>query len=175
MWPDHFSLEVSMGWAWYYSLCVALEADCWMHFYSQGAVADNGRVHVASGYKGSWTLSDKLNIFYMHSLSFCMHWFICLVHISHTCNLCHNIKALVISIEREILLLNLPSVLGFTQRKLVRRCEIAGSLDGRYNILNATVFMCLVFKVVLTWLNTHLYSCMQGKEWLHNSWVDKCT
>ena len=55
------------------------------------------------------------------------------MHISHTCNLCHNIKALVISIEGEILLLNLLSVLGFTQRKLVQRCEIAGSLDGRYN------------------------------------------
>ena len=56
------------------------------------------------------------------------------MHISHTCNLYHNIKALVISIEGEILLLNLPSVLGFTQRKLVRCCEIAGNLDGRYNI-----------------------------------------
>ena len=79
-------------------------------------------------------LSGKLNIFYMHSLSFCMHSFICLVHISHTCNLCHNHDKSSCNLHwGEILLLNLPPVLGFTQRKLVRRCEIAGNLVGRYN------------------------------------------
>jgi len=43
-----------------------------------GIVRDNGHVHVASGYKHSWTLSDKLNIFYMCSLSFSMHSFLLL-------------------------------------------------------------------------------------------------
>ena len=89
-----------------------------------------------------WPLATKP---YMHSLPFCMHSFICLVHISHTCKFMPQYKALVISIVGEILQLNLPPVLGFTQRKLVRRCEIAGSLDGRY-ITNATATLDRKFK-----------------------------
>ena len=60
----------------------------------------------------------------MYSLSFYIS-FICLLHTSHIWNLCHNIKALVISIERDITAEPANSS-GFYSAQ-VRRCEVAGS------------------------------------------------